>query len=171
MGVDYEKKNEKLELCMVPSHPFAVRTYIELPLKILNKRTVLNRVNKTDNKYLLWCILGHKYTHYQLQNATRVYKYESYEEEIKLRNIECPVPLNKISKIEDLNDIRINVLGHDVEVLPLYIFEREDEDCINLLLVSHEDNYRYCFIRSVSRLLGDLTNHDGAHFYCYRGWH
>lgn len=94
-----------------------------------------------------------------------------YEQEVNLGNIECPVPLNKISKIEGLNDIRINVFGYEEEVFPLYIFEQVDEDCINLLLISHEGNYHYCLICSFSRLPRDLTNHKAAHYYCYRCLH
>lgn len=90
--------------------------------------------------------------------------YLPYESEIKLGNVQCPVPISKVSMIEELNDIRINVFGFEEEVFPLYISNRNDVECINLLIISSEDKKHYCLINSMSRLLGDVTRHNSASF-------
>lgn len=140
---------------MAKYHPLTNSTFIELPEKIYKKRAILNIKNKNDN-------IAHKYPIAIDKHANRVSNYVPHEHKINLGNIECAIPLNKIAKIEELNDIHVNVFGFEDEVFPLYVSEREDEDCINLLLISNGDNYHYCLIRSFSRLLGDLTKYEGA---------
>ncbi|GBN47954.1 hypothetical protein AVEN_10326-1 [Araneus ventricosus] len=83
------------------------------------------------------------------------------EQELRLGNVTCPVQHCKVSIIENLNNLRINVFGYeDEEVFPLYISKREDTRVINLLYIIQGDDKHYCLIRNMSRLLGDLTKHD-----------
>ncbi len=159
-----------LEVRTAKYHPLAASSYIPLPKKISTKKGVLN-IQNLDTKCLIWCLLAHKYKINRKNDPHRITHYLPHENEIKLGNVECPVPISKISVIEQLNDIRINVFGFEEEVFPLYISKRSDEDCINLLLISSEDKKHYCLIRSMSRLLGDVTKHNGASFYCYRCLH
>ncbi|GBM36636.1 hypothetical protein AVEN_221915-1 [Araneus ventricosus] len=105
-------------------------------------------------------------------DSLRVSHYTPHEQEIKLNGVECPVPLNKIPIVERLNNLRINVFGNEENVVfPLYVSKRVDEECVNLLLIANEETQHYCLIRNMSRLLGDLTKHNGKHHYCYRCLH
>ena len=57
------------------------------------------------------------------QNAERVSKYKKHRDEVKYHKINFPVKLNDIPKIENMNDIKFNVLGVDDKesIYSLYI--------------------------------------------------
>ena len=78
-----------------------------------------------------------------------------------------PTPLSDIKKFQECNAISINVFGwENSEVFPLQITNFRFEKHVNLLLISHGERRHYCLIKSMSRLLGDRTKHDGLTFYC-----
>lgn len=55
------------------------------------------------------------------KHPERVAHYRLYENDIKLGNIECLVPLQKVPIIGQLNDLRINVFGNEKDkVCPMY---------------------------------------------------
>lgn len=67
-------------------------------------------------------------------------QYRPNERDIKLGSAKCPVPvtLHKIPIIEKLNDLRINVFGHEEdEICPLYISEKQNQDVINMKFVDN----------------------------------
>ncbi|XP_054723117.1 uncharacterized protein LOC129233064, partial [Uloborus diversus] len=106
------------------------------------------------------------------RHPERVSHYTQHESDIKMEGVEFPVPLTKIPSIEKMNNLRINVFGCDNnEVFPLCISKREDEDCINLLLITNEETQHYCLIRDMSRLVANLSKHHPKCFICYRCLH
>ncbi|GBM68057.1 hypothetical protein AVEN_66733-2-1, partial [Araneus ventricosus] len=158
------------ELCVAKYQPLRASSYIILPKKLVDKKVVLNIQNE-DQKCLVWCLIAHK-LNILAHDSFRVSHYTPHEQEIKLDGVECPVPLNIIPIVERLNNLPINVFGNEEnEVFPLYVSKRVDEDCVNLLLIANEETQHYCLIRNMSRLLGDLTKHNGKHHYCYRFLH
>lgn len=64
--------------------------------------------------------------------------------------------------------IRINVFGVEKEeIYLLYVSPQENMDPINLLILENEEEFHYCLTKNFSRLLGDLTMHNGVSHYCY----
>ncbi|GBO33086.1 hypothetical protein AVEN_241117-1 [Araneus ventricosus] len=160
-------KNVHFELCVAKYQPLRASSYIILPKRLVDK-AVLNIQNE-DQKCIVWCLIAHK-LNILAHDSFRVSHYIPHEQEIKLDGMECPVPLNKIPIVEQLNNLRINVFGYEENaVFPLYVSKRADEDCINLLLITNEETHHYCLIRNMSRLLGYLTKHKTN--YCYRCLH
>lgn len=162
-----------LEVCLFSAKytPLGGSSYIPLSKKIQAKRAVLNIQNE-DQKCLVWCLLAHKLNITREHNPHRVSHYLSHEHEIQLGSLSHPIPVTKIYIMEKLNNLRINVFGcEEDEVFPLYISEREDSDCINLLLISNDDRYHYCLIRNMSRLLSNLSKNEHTVFICYRCLH
>ncbi|GBM76239.1 hypothetical protein AVEN_105421-1 [Araneus ventricosus] len=83
------------------------------------------------------------------------------EQELRLGNVTCLLQPCKVTIIENLNNLRINVFAYeDEEVFPLYFSKREDNRVINPLYITQEEDKHYCLIRNMSRLLGDLTRHE-----------
>ncbi|GFV98082.1 uncharacterized protein TNCV_4448421 [Trichonephila clavipes] len=154
----------KLELNIAKYQSLSPSSYIPLPKKLANKKAILNIKNE-DQKCFVWCLLAHKLKIDRNYNANSIHHYIPYESEIKLGNVKCPVPLTSISTLEKLNNVRINVFGFEDEILPLYVSSREDLDCINLLYISNEERQHYCLIRNFSRLIGDLSKHQGKNSY------
>ncbi|XP_054718997.1 uncharacterized protein LOC129228343 [Uloborus diversus] len=164
-------KTLSVEVQMAKYAPLAGKSYIPLSKKIQAKKAVLN-IQNDDAKCLLWCLLAHKKNFHRSVKPERVSHYIPHEADIKMEGVEYPVPVNKIGAIEKMNNLRINVFGcENDEIFPLYVSEREDSDVANLLLIASEERQHYCLIKNMSRLLGDLTDHDGKRFYCYRCLH
>ncbi|CAL1294548.1 unnamed protein product [Larinioides sclopetarius] len=160
----------QFELCVAKYHPLRASSYIPLPKKLADKKAVLN-IRNEDQKCLVWCLIAHKLNLHTHDNF-RVSHYTPHEHEIKLDGVACPILLNKIPVIERLNNLRINVFGYEEnQVFPLHVSKRENEDCINLLLIATEATQHYCLIKNMSRLLGDLTKYNGRCHYCYRCLH
>lgn len=102
MGSGWTKeKNVKLELCMAKFHSLAASSHLELPPEIVHKRAILNILNKSDNKCMVWCILAHTYKISFDRHAYSVSNYEPHGQEVKLSNIECSVPLKKYRKLKN----------------------------------------------------------------------
>jgi hypothetical protein len=81
---------------------------------------------------------------------------------------EGPLKIKQIAKIERKNEgLCINVFGYeDKELFPLYITKDKKDIHVNLLLFSNDDTRHYCLIRNLSRLLNNLTRHNGQAYYC-----
>lgn len=152
-GWSLEKIN-KLELHVLKYHPLAGNTYIPLPKNLSDKKAVLN-IQNDDAKCLVWCLIAKRLNIDRKDNPYKIEHYLPHESSIKLGDVECPVPISKVSTIENLNNVRINVLGYERgEIFPRYISKRSESNCVNLLLIS---THHYCLIRNMSRLLGDVT--------------
>ena len=165
------KRINHLELKITRYHPLAPRRRIQTPKFIQEKKAILNIENE-DEKCIVWCLIAHRLQLEQDQHPERVSNYTPYEDTIKLGDVKCPVQIKDIPKIENLNKLRINVFGLDKEeVYPLYISSKENEDVVNLLVLENEETHHYTLIRNFSRLMSDLTNHNGECFYCYRCLH
>ncbi|CAL1268473.1 unnamed protein product [Larinioides sclopetarius] len=158
-----------MELKTATYHPLAPSSYIPLPPKLAAKKALIN-IKNVDQKCFVWSVLAA--LHPVETHAERVCHYLSFEQELRLGNVACPVQPCKVPIIEKLNNLRINVFGYeDEEVFPLYISKREDARVTNLLYISQGDNKHYCLIKNMSRLLGDLTKYNGETFYCYSCLH
>ncbi|GFV71381.1 fez family zinc finger protein 1 [Trichonephila clavipes] len=159
----------KLELNIAKYQPLGPSSYIHLPKKLADKKAILNIKNE-DQKCFVWCLLAHKLKIDRKYNANSIHHYIPHESEIMLGNVKCPVPLTSTSTLEKLNNVRINVFGFEDEILPLYVSSRENLDCINLY-ISNEEMQHYCLIRNFSRLIGDLSKHQGKTHICHRYLH
>ena len=79
-----------------------------------------------------------------------------------------PTPLKQISRFEKQNPYSINVFGwNGTSVYPLRISKHENGQCINLILLSNNENQHYCWIRNMSALTASQINkHKGKRNVC-----
>ena len=156
----------------VAYQPLMGNSYMELPEFIKKKRAVLNIENK-DNKCILWSILAHMHPMEWYDNPKRVSKYRPYEHEINMAGVSYPTPIQDVRKVENQNDLSINVFGYDPEdgVYPLYITKEIKYSHVNLLLIRNEEKSHYCLIRNFSRLMSHRTNNQHKHHFCYNCLH
>ena len=86
-------------------------------------------------------------------------------------DIPFPTPLKSIPKVEDLNNLAINVFGFEEDVFPLYLSSRDGVP-INLLLICKvidgETRSHYVWIKDINRLLYDQTKHKARKHFCLR---
>ena len=85
--------------------------------------------------------------------------------------VSFPAELKSIARVEQLNDLAINVFGYEEFVFPLYLSSR-DGDPINLLLISKvvdgETRSHFVWIKNLNALLYDQNKNNSNKFFCVR---
>ena len=87
-----------------------------------------------------------------------------------MEGIDFPTPISQINKIERQNNIALNVYGYERAVVPYHIYGQPYEmPRINLLLRhDKQENYHYCWIKHLSRLLFYQNKRKGKTYFCDR---
>ena len=155
-GSDWVLKEAiNIDLRVATHDPTRAGSYLQLPKKIRESKSVLN-IQNDDNLCALWCILAHlfpKYTGHQLQFKPNVYR--EHMDEINTGDLQFPLRIRDIGKLERLNNLSINVysLDHKSHVIPIRISKANEvpkERVIDLLYVEHELNNHYCLITNIA---------------------
>ena len=89
-------------------------------------------------------------------------------ERLNWQGIDFPTPLTQIARFEKQNPYSINVFGwNGASVYPLRISEHANEQCINLILLSNNENQHYCWVKNMSALTASQMNkHKGKRYFC-----
>ena len=92
------------------------------------------------------------------------------QDNLNMEGIDFPTPISQINKIESQNNIALDVYGYEKAVVPYHISGQPIEmPCISLLLLhDKQDNYHYCWIKHLSRLLFDQNKYKGKTYFCDR---
>ena len=82
--------------------------------------------------------------------------------ELNYQGVEFPVTAKHYGKIEDQNNININVFGYeDKQFYPIYISKQNNEKVLNLLLISDGEK-KHVFIKDFNRMMYNKTKHQHA---------
>ena len=159
--------------------PIRGSSYIKLPEYLVAKKAIINVKNK-DQACLRWSLraalglFSEKVKDNLTKNPDYRIKYDrttiyAKEDGLDFKDIDEPTPVHQVEKVERQNNISINVFGYNQKdgVFPLHISNRH-EDKINLLLFSKDENNHYCWIKSLDRLLYDMTKHHERKYFCVR---
>ena len=157
-----------LELRINKYNPLRGSTYIELPVKIQNTKSVIN-VKNNDHycfKYAIWSknIIDHP-------NLVWNYNNNEFRNAYNWDCIKYPVDLKDIAKFERHNNISINVFGltDKSNVYPLKIVNEELADHRDLLFITNDRTGHYCWIKNFERLIrSQITKHQHRVFICKR---
>ena len=141
-----------MDLRVATHDPTRAGSYLRLPNKIRESKSVLNIQNE-DDLCALWSILAHLFPKYRA-NQRRQSKPDFYREhmdEINTGNIQFPLRIRDIGKLERLNNLSINVysLDHKSHVIPILISKEKgvpEDRVIDLLYVVKELSTHYCLI-------------------------
>ena len=69
-------------------------------------------------------------------------------------------------KIEEQNNININVFGYEnKQCYPIYVSKQKNEDILNLLLITEDENKHYVLIKDFSRMM--YVHKEKKHFCMY----
>lgn len=159
-----------LEVHTVKYSPISGSSYMELPSKLYYSRGVINIKNE-DQKCFLWSIIAA--LHPVDANSSYVGHYTGYEDTLDITGIDFPVSLSKVEKFEKQNNLSINVFGYEEgHVFPLYLTKMGNgREEINLLYITDDKNSHYCWIKSLSRLLGHTRKSHTKLYYFHRCLH
>ena len=158
------KEATNIDLRVATHDPTRAGSYLRLPPKIREATSVLNIQNE-DNLCALWCILAHLFPKYR-DSAERYRNnsptaYEEHKDQINTGDLQFPLRIRDIGKLERLNNLSINVysLDHKSHVIPIRISNEKEvpeERIIDLLYIQHELNTHYCLITNIAGM-----------FYCF----
>ena len=81
--------------------------------------------------------------------------------------IEFPVTTKQYNKIEKQNEININVFGYeDKQPYPIYVSKERYENCMNLLLITENENKHYVLIKDFNKFMYNQTKHKERKHFC-----
>ena len=134
-------------------------SYIPLQFKSGN---IINVKNLKDNKCFTWSILAKFYP--VNDHKERVTKYAPYEHLLNMSDIDYPVRIKDISKVEKQNNININVFALDNQkdkqsIYPVYVSNVQSENIVDLLYIEENENTHYCLIKDLDSFMCDKNRH------------
>ena len=167
-------------LNVVQYQPLAGSSYIDLPEELENKKGLINLQNK-DQECFRWCHIRH--LNPQETHPERIKKVDrEYIKNLNYSGIKFPVTIKQYNKIEKQNNININVFGYEEKdklQYPIYISKEKNEDVLNLLLITNEEEeegikvgeelkYRnhYVLIKDFNKFMFSITKHKNKKHFC-----
>ena len=164
-----------LDVHFTDFQPLRGSTFLPLPSKISTKKAVINMKNNDDQCFKWSVVRALNPVEKNSERTTKELKDQS--ERLDCSGLKFPVKLDQIVIFEKLNpQIAINVFGfEDKVVYPLRLSKRkseqrersENEQTINLLLISDGEKQHYCLIKSLSRLLSSqVSGHKESNSFC-----
>ena len=163
------KSIDYIDIYISQYHRTAASSYIALPPGLRNKKSLVNPLNHDDDMCFLWAILMDIFR--VEKNKGRISQYRAHVNKIDMAGVKFPVPINQISRIEQANDLIINVFKWDDKfgILPVRASERNGLDMreINLLLLEEGEKSHYVLISSKSGFFRDMGEGDSRHNYSY----
>ena len=146
--------------------PLIGSTYIELPDKLKNSMKVLINIKNNGNKCFLWCHVRHL-------NPRKIHPERITKEDKTMINdldyegIKFPVSKKDYCRIERQNNICINIFCYENNLTyPVYISEQIFENCMDLLLITNENNSHYVYIKDFNRFMCNKTKNKTRKYFC-----
>ena len=153
----------KLGLNFARNRPIRAGSFIPTPIKFRNNNFLLNiRTVKTNNCFEL-CIQAAKNYRRINSHRNRPNTYKRFER-IDLCNVETPVQIKDIGKIEDTNKLSINVFAVEKEVYPVRISKTNGYP-VDLLLLEEDGRHHYCLITNFNGFMRRQSKKNKL-FYC-----
>ena len=153
-------------LNVVKYEPIKGSSYIKLPTELRNSAKGLINMKNEDNECFRWCHIRH--LNPQDKDPQRIKKTDkAFVNNLNYQGIEFPVTIKQYNKIEQQNKIRINVFGYEEkQKYPIYVSKEKYEDCMNLLLITENENKHYVLIKYFNKYMYDITKHKERKHFC-----
>ena len=146
--------------------PMKGSSYIQLPKELRNSAKGLINMKNKDNECFRWCHIRH--LNPQEKFPQRIKKVDKpYIEKLNYSGIEFPVCVKHYNKIEKQNSININVFGYEnKQPYPIYISKEKNEDHMELLLITENENNHYVLIKDFNKFMYNQTKHEHRKHFC-----
>ena len=148
------EKLNVVELKISKYSPLRAASYIATPPELETQRkSVLNIKNMKDNLCFIYSVLAALFPFEQ--NQERPQSYRQHINSLHFNPRKMTVALADIPVFEKNNHLKINVLAYECsKVYPAYISKyKNSAKRIILLLLSDENNWHYCLIKNLDRVL------------------
>ena len=146
--------------------PMKGSSYIQLPEELQNSAKGLINMKNNDNECFRWCHIRH--INPQEKYPQRIKKVDKpYIKTLDYSGIEFPVCIKHYNKIEKQNSININVFGYEnKQPYPIYISKEKNEDHMELLLITENENNHYVLIKDFNKFMYNQTKHEHRKHFC-----
>ena len=146
--------------------PLKGSSYIKLPQELRNSSKSLINMKNNDNECFRWCHIRH--LNPQEKDPQRIKKIDKqYIEKLDYSNIEFPVTVKQINKIEKQNNICINLFGYEEkQKFPIYISKEKYEDHMEILLITEDENKHYVLVKDFNKFMFNQTKHEHKKYFC-----
>ena len=153
-------------LNVVEYKPMNGSSYIKLPTELQNSKKGLINIKNKDNECFRWCHIRH--LNPQDKYPQRIKKSDkSFVNEFNYKDIEFPVTIKQINKIEKQNNISISVFGYENEQpYPIYVSKEKFEDHMELLFITENENKHYVLIKDFNKFIFNHTKHNNKKHFC-----
>ena len=151
---------------LVNYKPLEGKSYIPLPKELQNSLKGLINLKNEDNECFRWCHV--RYLNPQEVHPERIKKTDKkIVQELNYQGVDFPVSLKDYNKIEEQNNININVFGYEnKQFYPIYVSKQKNEDILNLLLITEDENKHYVLIKDFNRMMYNKTKHKEKKHFC-----
>ena len=146
--------------------PLKGSSYIKLPQELRNPQKGLINLQNKDNECFRWCHIRH--LNPQEKYPQRIKKCDKeFIENLDYKNIEFPVTVKQINKIEKQNNICINLFGYEEkQKFPIFISKEKFIDHMELLLITEGENKHYVLIKDFNKFMFNQTKHEHRKHFC-----
>ena len=146
--------------------PLHGSSYLELPSKLRNSKKGLINIKNKDDECFRWCHVRH--LNPQEKDPQRIKKDDKRSiEGLNYEGIEFPVSQKHYNKVENQNDIRINVFGYEKgQPFPIHISKEKFEDQMTLLLITEDEKKHYVLIKDFNAFMYNQTKHKNKKHFC-----
>ena len=153
-------------LNVVKYEPMKGSSYIKLPTELRNSAKGLINMKNSDNECFRWCHIRH--LNPQDKDPQRIKKSDkAFIQNLNYSGIEFPVTVKQYNKIEKQNEININVFGYeDKQPYPIHVSKERYENCMNLLLITENENKHYVLIKDFNKFMYNQTKHKERKHFC-----
>ena len=151
---------------IIKYEPLTGSSYIQLPTELQHHQKGIINLQNRENQCFRWCHIRH--LNPRNDNPQRIKKTDkSFVEKLDYQGIEFPVSIKQYNKIENQNNININVFGYEKkQPYPIYISKEKFDDVLNLLLISENENKHYCLIKDFNRFMYSYSCHKAKKHFC-----
>ena len=152
---------------LVQYTPLHGSTYIALPEELRNAKKGLINIKNKDNECFRWCHLAKVYSEKVKSNRERISHYKKYVDTLNYDGIKFPVSIKQIPKIEEQNNISINVFGYEnKQRFPLFVSKKVFETTLDLLLIMEDEKQHYVWIKDFNRFMYNQSKHQHRKHFC-----
>ena len=132
--------------------PLAGSSYFSLPLQLKKPMKGLINLKNKDNECFKWCHI--RFINPQNKHCHRIKeKDKEIGKTLDYSGINIPMKARDYEIIEERFNINVNVFAYENKFFPLYVSKKLNEQVLNVLLISNEENSRYVLIKDFNRLM------------------
>ena len=144
--------------------PLRGSAWIPLPVKLANKKAVINMKNTEDEMCFKWCIA--RAANMVAKHPERITpKLRDQAEKFDWRDCKFPMALDKIKFFEKRNDISVNV--YEWNAAPLRIVKEEKPFHVDLVFLTKDSQNHFALIKNFSRFASSGKGQK-ERFFCKR---